>query len=78
LSDWKNIAKEFNEKWDFPNCLGAVDGKHVVIQCPVYSETEYYNYKRTFSIVIMDTTDGFTFVNIGCQGRFSGVFQSLF
>ncbi|RLU22293.1 hypothetical protein DMN91_004571 [Ooceraea biroi] len=30
--DWINIAKEFENKWDFNHCIGAIDGKHVVIQ----------------------------------------------
>lgn len=34
VSDWKIIAKDFKEKWNFPNCLGAVDGKHVRIIPP--------------------------------------------
>lgn len=29
---WKNVADNFERLWDFPNCLGAVDGKHVNIQ----------------------------------------------
>lgn len=29
---WIDISKEFDEKWDFPHCIGAIDGKHVVIQ----------------------------------------------
>lgn len=29
---WKEIAKDFEEQWNFPHCLGAMDGKHVVIQ----------------------------------------------
>ena len=26
------IAKQFEEKWNFPNCLGAIDGKHITLQ----------------------------------------------
>ena len=26
---WLSVAKEFEEKWQFPNCVGAIDGKHV-------------------------------------------------
>jgi len=30
-AEWKVIATEFNGQWNFPNCLAAVDGKHVSI-----------------------------------------------
>ena len=34
---WKSIADEFYERWNFPNCIGAIDGKHVMIQCPKFT-----------------------------------------
>lgn len=71
-SDWKNLALDFNEKWNFPNCLEAIDGKHVVIQCPVNSGSEYYNYKGIFSIVLMTVVNAnyrSTFVDIDYQDR---------
>ncbi|KAF0707889.1 protein ALP1-like, partial [Aphis craccivora] len=33
-SAWDDIINEFEQKWNFPNCIGEIDGKHVVIQCP--------------------------------------------
>ena len=32
--EWIQIAKQFEEKWNFPNCLGAIDGKHITLQPP--------------------------------------------
>ena len=41
------IAKQFEEKWNFPNYLGAIDGKHVTLQPPSNYGSHYYNYKHT-------------------------------
>ena len=29
--EWTSIAREFEAKWNFQHCLGAVDGKHVAM-----------------------------------------------
>lgn len=29
--NWKKIAAEFDDYWQFPHCIGAIDGKHVAI-----------------------------------------------
>ncbi|KAM4034471.1 uncharacterized protein ACNLHF_021105 [Anomaloglossus baeobatrachus] len=69
---WLDIAEKFNQICQFPNCLGAVDGKHIRIVKPAASGSEYYNYKKFFSIVLMAITDAqykFIAVDIGAYGR---------
>ena len=31
---WKKIADGMFQDWDFPNCIGALDGQHIAIECP--------------------------------------------
>lgn len=30
--EWMKIIKDFNDLWQFPNCFGAMDGKHIMMQ----------------------------------------------
>ena len=72
--EWIRISEEFEEKRNFPNCLGALDGKHIQIKRPVNSGYYYFNYKGTFSIVLLALVDAdykFIFIDIGWNGRIS-------
>ena len=42
---WTNIAQEFGDLWQFPHVVGAIDGKHLVIEAPAKPGTLYHNYK---------------------------------
>lgn len=48
---WTQIAEDFYSKWQFPNCVGAIDGRHMHIQAPCNSGSEFFNYKKFFSLV---------------------------
>nr|CAI5825597.1 unnamed protein product [Callosobruchus analis] len=51
-ADFIRISEEYNRLWDFPNCIGALDGKHVRIRCPSHSASMFFNYKHFCSIVL--------------------------
>ena len=31
---WLNILARFEDTWNFPHCIGAIDGKNIKIKCP--------------------------------------------
>ena len=69
--DWLRISKTFEEIWNMPNVIGAIDGKHVRMQCPKFSGTQYYNYKGFYSLVLMAVCDAnycFTMFDVGQFG----------
>ena len=76
---WNHISSEFSTKWNFPNCIGAIDGKHIALKCPANRGSEFYNYKNFHSIVLLASVDAnycFTVIDIGASGRESdgGIF----
>ena len=69
--DWKAIAAKFEEVWNFPHVLVAIDGKHIRIECPKLTGTFYHSYKEFFSMVLLAVCDAdycFTLFDFGSYG----------
>lgn len=49
---FETITEEFFKRWNIPNCIGAVDGKHIPIQAPAHTGTDYFSYKKTFRYLL--------------------------
>lgn len=55
----------------FQRCVGAIDGTHIRIKCPVRKHDVYYNYKHFYSMqaqVVVSSKYYFTDVFVGYAG----------
>ncbi|XP_061925526.1 uncharacterized protein LOC133664703 [Entelurus aequoreus] len=66
---WKEVAQRFWQKWNFPNCLGALDGKHMVVQAPPRSGSRYFTFVL---LALVDADYRFRCVEVG---DFGGVYS---
>ena len=69
--EWRSVAEGFERKWNFPNCLGSFDGKHVRLRNPANAGSKYYNYKKFFSMVLLALVDSeyrFLYIDCGAVG----------
>ncbi|XP_037818972.1 putative nuclease HARBI1 [Lucilia sericata] len=67
-AEWKRVADSFYRKWNFPMCLGAIDGKHIAFRAKSKDGSYYYNYKGYNSIILLAIVDAnyrFIMVDVG-------------
>ncbi|XP_064470158.1 putative nuclease HARBI1 [Ornithodoros turicata] len=73
-AEWEKIRQVYSSRWNFPNVIGIIDGKHFAIRCPDKSGSDFFNYKGFYSIVLLAVPDAecrFILVDVGAQGRVS-------
>ncbi len=73
-AEWLQIADLFSSRWNFHNCLGAMDGKHIAIKCRKGGGLLYFNYKKFHFIVLMALVDAdykFIWIDVGANGSAS-------
>ncbi|XP_069612593.1 uncharacterized protein [Ranitomeya imitator] len=71
VETWLQVAAGFQTVADFPNCIGAIDGKHVRVQQPPQSGSHVFNYKKYSSVVLMAVADAhykFVAIDVGAYG----------
>jgi hypothetical protein len=79
-NEWLAIANDFAVQWQFPHCIGAIDGKHIRVIAPRNSGSYFYNYKDFFSIVLLAIVSAdyqIIYLDLGSEGKASdgGIWQ---
>lgn len=75
------MAEEFEERWNFPLCCGALDGKHIRFTGTPSSGSLFCNYKGAHSLAFLALVDAkyrFRVINVWGYGRTSdgGIFAN--
>ncbi len=74
VAQFRPVAQMFSDRWQFHHAIGALDGKHVAIQCPKNGGSLYFNYKKFHSKILMALVDAdykFLWVDVGANGSAS-------
>jgi hypothetical protein len=46
-------TKAYDNHRNFPHYVGALDGKHPLIQSPIHGESEFITHKGTFTVLMV-------------------------
>lgn len=68
---WSVVVNGFDQRWNYPGCIGAIDGKHIRIVTPKLSGSTFHNYKGFKSVVLLAVVDAnyeVMYADVGCEG----------
>ena len=51
------MGEKFRTRWNVPQTVGTIDGKHISIKRLKKSGSAYYNFKGLFSLVLLALVD---------------------
>jgi hypothetical protein len=54
---WKHNEERYFELWNVPNCIDAINGKHIRLKCSPISGSLYSNYTGYFSPILLACAD---------------------
>lgn len=73
-AEWEAVASDFEMKWQFPNCVAAMDCKHFQVVAPRGRGSFHFNYKGFHSVVLLALVNAnyeILYADIGMNGRVS-------
>ncbi|XP_055858328.1 uncharacterized protein LOC129920846 [Episyrphus balteatus] len=77
-TEYHQICTEFWIMWNMINCCGAIDGKHIAIQCPPNSSSNFFNYKKHCVDGCFRLMYKITYADVGAYGNQSDGGQALY
>lgn len=73
--EWQQIASDFSSNWNFPMCIGAIDGKRFLVQSqntgPEFCD--YKGYHGILMVALVDANYKFLYVATEAQGQANAV-----
>lgn len=73
-NEWLKIAEQYQKKWQFNNCVGCMDAKHILVVKPKEDSPQYQNYSDSYSVLLFSIVNAdyeFIYIHTGTPGSLS-------